>query len=183
MMSDLVQSDSKSTRVARVLGILAMIAVLLFALTLALTSLFASARINPVDYSLLKIQLLRENPLVNVLIAGVGVGLLVLLAAGCGCKGRSTTTGPGPGTGSGSGTGSVPGGDPARCATIAGHVEELYRASAERTKLTDGEIADNVAMVLGETIGMLLTDPRLRARHAHERALQQQLVTKDLKLP
>lgn len=76
--------------------------------------------------------------------------VLVLLAAGCGCKGRSTTTGPGPGTGSGSGTGSVPGGDPARCATIAGHVEELYRASAERTKLTDGEIADNVAMVLGE---------------------------------
>ena len=40
-----------------------------------------------------------------------------------------------------------------------------------------------VAMVLGETIGMLVTDPRLRARHAHERALQQQLVTKDLKLP
>jgi predicted PurR-regulated permease PerM len=40
-----------------------------------------------------------------------------------------------------------------------------------------------VAMVLGETIGMLVTDPRLRARHAHERALQQQMVTKDLKLP
>ena len=40
-----------------------------------------------------------------------------------------------------------------------------------------------VAMVLGETIGMLVTDPRLRARHVHERALQQQLVTKDLKLP
>lgn len=39
-----------------------------------------------------------------------------------------------------------------------------------------------VAMVLGETIGMLLTDPRLRARHAHERALQQQLVTRDLTL-
>jgi predicted PurR-regulated permease PerM len=40
-----------------------------------------------------------------------------------------------------------------------------------------------VAMVLGETIGMLVTDPRLRARHAHERALQRQLVTKDLQLP
>ena len=40
-----------------------------------------------------------------------------------------------------------------------------------------------VAMVLGETIGMLVTDPRLRARHAHERALRQQLVTKDLTLP
>ena len=40
-----------------------------------------------------------------------------------------------------------------------------------------------VAMVLGKTIGMLVTDPRLRARHAHERALQQQLVTRDLNLP
>jgi len=79
MMSDLVQSESKSTRIARVLSVLAMVAVLLFALALALTSLFASARINPVEYSLLKIQLLRENPLVNVLVAVVGVGLLVLL--------------------------------------------------------------------------------------------------------
>ncbi|MDD2743137.1 MAG: AI-2E family transporter [Rhodocyclaceae bacterium] len=40
-----------------------------------------------------------------------------------------------------------------------------------------------VAMVLGETIGMLVNDPRLRARHAHELALRQQLVTKDLRLP
>ena len=40
------------------------------------------------------------------------------------------------------------GGDPARCDGVAAHVEELYRASAERTKMTDGEIADNVAMVL-----------------------------------
>ena len=40
-----------------------------------------------------------------------------------------------------------------------------------------------VVMVLGETIGMLINDPRLRARHAHERALRQQLVTHDLNLP
>lgn len=40
-----------------------------------------------------------------------------------------------------------------------------------------------VIMVIGETLGMLLTDPRLRARHAHERALRQQLVTRDLSLP
>lgn len=75
---------------------------------------------------------------------------LVLLAAGCGCKGHSTTgPGGGTGTGSGSGTGTpVGGGDPARCDGVAAHVEELYRASAERTKMTDGEIADNVAMVL-----------------------------------
>lgn len=39
-----------------------------------------------------------------------------------------------------------------------------------------------VVMVLGETIGLLVTDPRLRARHVHERALRQQLVTRDLRL-
>ena len=78
-MRDITQTRSKSTRAARVLGVFAMIAVLLFALALALTSLFASARINPEDYSLLKIQLLRENPLVNLLIAVAGVGLIALL--------------------------------------------------------------------------------------------------------
>ena len=40
-----------------------------------------------------------------------------------------------------------------------------------------------VIMVLGENIGQLVTDPRLRARHAHERALQQRLVEHDLTLP
>lgn len=40
-----------------------------------------------------------------------------------------------------------------------------------------------VIMVLGETLGQLLTDPRLRARHTHERALQQRLVERDLTLP
>ena len=40
-----------------------------------------------------------------------------------------------------------------------------------------------VLMVIGETLGLLLTDPRLRARHAHEQALRQQLVTRDLPLP
>ncbi|WP_306602667.1 AI-2E family transporter [Azonexus sp.] len=39
-----------------------------------------------------------------------------------------------------------------------------------------------VIMVVGETLGMLLTDPRLRARYAHEQVLRQQLVTRDLKL-
>ena len=37
-----------------------------------------------------------------------------------------------------------------------------------------------VIMVLGETAGQLLTDPRLRARHAHAKALEQQRVTRDL---
>ncbi len=75
--------------------------------------------------------------------------VLVLLLAGCGCKGRGTTTGPGPGSGTGSGTGTAAG-DPAQCGALSAHVEELYRASAERTKMTDVEIADNVAMVLDE---------------------------------
>jgi len=39
-----------------------------------------------------------------------------------------------------------------------------------------------VVMVLGETVGQLITDPRLRARHAHEKALQVRLVMRDLKL-
>ena len=39
-----------------------------------------------------------------------------------------------------------------------------------------------VVMVLGETVGQLITDPRLRARHAHEKALQARLVMRDLKL-
>ena len=38
-----------------------------------------------------------------------------------------------------------------------------------------------VIMVVGETLGMLLTDPRLRARHAHQLSLRQQRVTRDLK--
>jgi predicted PurR-regulated permease PerM len=37
-----------------------------------------------------------------------------------------------------------------------------------------------VAMVLGETIGEVFTDPRLRARHAHARRLREQQVMHDL---
>lgn len=40
-----------------------------------------------------------------------------------------------------------------------------------------------VIMVLGETMGQLLTDSRLRARHAHERRLQRQLAEADLTVP
>lgn len=39
-----------------------------------------------------------------------------------------------------------------------------------------------VVMVLGETAGQLLTDPRLHARHAHAKALEQRRVWRDLKL-
>ncbi|HET7775386.1 MAG TPA: AI-2E family transporter, partial [Azospira sp.] len=37
-----------------------------------------------------------------------------------------------------------------------------------------------VTMVLGETVGQVVTDPRLRARHAHARRLRHAVVTSDL---
>lgn len=37
-----------------------------------------------------------------------------------------------------------------------------------------------VVMVIGETIGMIVTDPRLMARHRHARALRRQQASKDL---
>jgi predicted PurR-regulated permease PerM len=37
-----------------------------------------------------------------------------------------------------------------------------------------------VMMVLGENLGMILTDPRLRARHRHARRLREQAVNRDL---
>ncbi|MDX9944854.1 MAG: AI-2E family transporter, partial [Azonexus sp.] len=37
-----------------------------------------------------------------------------------------------------------------------------------------------VVMVLGESAGMMLTDPRLHARHAYAQRLQQRSVTQDL---
>jgi hypothetical protein len=74
--------------------------------------------------------------------------LAALVCVGCACKGSSSGGGTGPGTGSGSGSGKPVVGDPATCDAIEAHVEDLYRAAAERTKMTDGEVADNVAMVL-----------------------------------
>lgn len=38
-----------------------------------------------------------------------------------------------------------------------------------------------VAMVLGETVGLVLTDPRLRARHVFAKQLRRELVTRDLR--
>jgi hypothetical protein len=37
-------------------------------------------------------------------------------------------------------------------------------------------------MVLGETIGEIVTDPRLRARHAFAKQLRHRQVTRDLQL-
>ena len=39
-----------------------------------------------------------------------------------------------------------------------------------------------IAMVLGEALGMVLTDPRLRARHVFAKQLRQREVTGDLTL-
>ncbi|MBK9034085.1 MAG: hypothetical protein IPL61_22920 [Myxococcales bacterium] len=80
----------------------------------------------------------------------VAVALALSLGVvACGCKGGSATK-PGPGTGTGTGTPTGTGGDPAACDGIAAHVTELYQAAAERTKMTEAEVADNVAMVLAE---------------------------------
>ena len=38
-----------------------------------------------------------------------------------------------------------------------------------------------VAMVFGETLGLVLTDPRLRARHSYAKQLRQASVTTDLR--
>ena len=38
-----------------------------------------------------------------------------------------------------------------------------------------------IVMVLGETIGEVITDPRLRARHVHSRNLRLRQVTQDLR--
>ncbi|MEZ4402224.1 MAG: hypothetical protein R3B06_19520 [Kofleriaceae bacterium] len=69
-----------------------------------------------------------------------------LVAVGCACGSGAKSTGPA----GGSGTGGGGAGDPAACDAVALHVTDLYQANAERTKLTPGEVADNVAMVLGE---------------------------------
>ena len=74
-----MQPIKPNERAANILGILAMIAVLLVALALLGTSLFASARINPEQYVLLKIDLLQENPWINALFAAAGIAIIILL--------------------------------------------------------------------------------------------------------
>jgi len=79
------------------------------------------------------------------------VALAVASTAACACKGSGPAT-AGTGTGTGPGT-AIGDGDPAACDGLAPHVEQLYRAAAARdaqAELTEGEVADNVAMVLGD---------------------------------
>jgi len=74
------------------------------------------------------------------------MAVIATVVAACACK---SGTGGGAGTGTGPGTSSGTG-DPSLCPAIAAHVEDLYRANAERTGMTEGEVADNVAMVLAD---------------------------------
>jgi hypothetical protein len=74
--------------------------------------------------------------------------LVAALGAACACK-QNNGTGPGPGTGGGTDV-EVGTGKPGDCEGLGAHVTELYQASAERTKMTPEEVADNTAMVLGE---------------------------------
>ena len=81
---------------------------------------------------------------------GLRAGFFVAaLLSACACKQKGTGgTGTGP-TGDG-GPVIEKGGDPAACDGIATKVTGLYQASAERTKLTPEEVADNAAMVMAE---------------------------------
>jgi len=75
---------------------------------------------------------------------------LVAALASCACKGSSHGgTGPGAGSGTGGGSGSG-GGDATACDTQLEHVRGLYQAAAERTGMSEGEVTDNVAMVMSE---------------------------------
>ena len=55
--------ETKSAQLARALEMLALVFVLLAALALSITSLFASARISPVRYDVLQVNLFDENEL------------------------------------------------------------------------------------------------------------------------
>ena len=85
-----------------------------------------------------------------------GMFVAVLLSA-CACKqkgpGGTGPTGDGDGGGTGGGKPIDTSGDPAACDGIAEKVAGLYQASAERTKMTPEEVADNAAMVVGECRG------------------------------
>jgi hypothetical protein len=81
---------------------------------------------------------------------GFGWLAIAVLVAACACK---QNPGTGGGTGTGTGTGDGPGtasGNPEDCGSLSSHVADLYQASAERTKMTPEEVADNTAMVLAE---------------------------------
>ena len=67
---------------------------------------------------------------------GLRVGLLVaVLLSACACKQKTSRD---------------TGGEPTSCDSISGKVSGLYKAAAERTKMTPEEVSDNTAMVIAE---------------------------------
>ncbi|MEA4869237.1 MAG: hypothetical protein VB062_01215 [Christensenella sp.] len=80
-MNLLPNPRSRSERAAQTLGAIAMGCALLVALALALTSLFAAARISPDPecYRILQIDIFEENELTNLLIVLLGVAAIALI--------------------------------------------------------------------------------------------------------
>jgi len=70
---------SRSARLAGVLETLALVCVLLAALALAATSLFAAAKVNPDQYEILQILVFKENQWCNLAVVALGIVFLVLL--------------------------------------------------------------------------------------------------------
>ena len=68
-----------NARFARALETLALVCVLVFALTLAVSCLFVSAKVDTADYGALKILLVSENVWVNLLVSAAGLLLGSLL--------------------------------------------------------------------------------------------------------
>lgn len=68
-----------AARLTRILECIALAVALLFALALAGTSLFASARISPEQYGILQIDLFGENALANAAVVVIGILVLALI--------------------------------------------------------------------------------------------------------
>ena len=73
------------------------------------------------------------------------VMVAVVVETACACKGSSSGGGTGPGTGSGTGTI-----DGSACDAQLEHVRGLYGAASGRVEMSEGELADNVDMVMRE---------------------------------
>ncbi len=74
------ENGLKGERLANTLGLLAMCCAFICAVALALTSLFAAARIGVGQYELLQVQIFEENELTNLMIVTFGIVVLILLS-------------------------------------------------------------------------------------------------------
>lgn len=76
-------------------------------------------------------------------LAGWVVIVAVVVETACACKGSSSGGGTGPGTG----TGTI---DASACDAQLEHVRGLYGTASGRVEMSEGEVADNVDMVMRE---------------------------------